>query len=52
MTGIRSNISRGGYLGMVIPLVSNLRAEASLQKLATAMEKRLASIEGCIRSIC
>ena len=33
------------YLRMVIPLVANPRAEASLQKLASAMEKRRAALE-------
>jgi hypothetical protein len=37
--------ARVGYLRMVIPLVGNPRAEASLQKLAAAMEKRLAALE-------
>jgi hypothetical protein len=37
--------ARIAYLRMVIPLVANPRAEASLQKLAAAMEKRLAALE-------
>ena len=37
--------ARIAYLRMVIPLVANPRAEASLQKLASAMEKRRAALE-------
>jgi hypothetical protein len=34
-----------GYLRMIIPLVANPRAEAGLQTLAKAMERRLAVLE-------
>jgi hypothetical protein len=37
--------ARIAYLRMVIPLVGNPRAEASLQKLASAMENRRTALE-------
>jgi hypothetical protein len=38
-------LARAAYLHMVIPLVANPRAEASLKKLAATMQKRLAALE-------
>ena len=37
--------ARVAYMRMVIPLVANPRAEASLRKLAEAMAKRVAALE-------